>query len=94
MVVIFVLCFMASHIIYSHACILMHVSTCMYPHACFCSCSYIFHMAFASSFTAVLGMSRWLMMGTRDPERRPRGVVTELVCVVLTGKGSIMCTCM
>ena len=44
-------------------------------------------MAFASSFTAVLGMSRWLMTGTRDPERRPRGVVTELVCVVLTGKG-------
>jgi len=44
-------------------------------------------MAFASSFSMVLGVSRWLMTGTRDLERGPGGVVRELVCVVLTGKG-------
>lgn len=48
--------------------------------------SYIFHLTFASSFSLVLSTSRWLLTGSRDLWKAPKGgsLFAELVCVVLT----------
>jgi len=49
------------------------------------SCSYLFHMSFASSFVILHHLTRYLLTGSHRLDYVTKGTFVEIVCVILTG---------